>query len=164
MRWLIGFTLSIMINGCLASEMSVDQAVKRLFKEIESVELVRVPVPDRSMIDKSSPKTGDRRPSGTLPEGSVPTKGKHKVRRGETLDMVIRRIAPNSPLQKNVLRQAFVKANPHAFRRNNPNWLYAGSVLSVPDVEHLRQVVFKETPGSLKKNVADEKADWVRFP
>ena len=75
--------------------------------------------------------------------------------------MVIRKVAPNSPLQRDLLRQAFVRANPHAFRRNNPNWMYAGVVLKVPDIDDLRRVIFKDATGSLKKNVSDEKAGWV---
>jgi hypothetical protein len=42
--------------------------------------------------------------------------------------------------------------------------MYAGAVLKVPDIDDLRRVIFKDSPGSLKKNVSDEKAGWVRFP
>jgi hypothetical protein len=147
----------------VASDMTVDQAVSRLLKDLDQVELqtIQVPVPSAEM-----PTAGaSNRQAQSLPANmQVQTKGSHRVRRGETLDRVIRRLVPNSPLQRNVLRSAFVKANPHAFRRNNPNWMYAGTVLQIPDVEHLRQVIFKDTPGDLKKDISDEKADWVRFP
>jgi len=124
------------------------------------MEVIQVPVPGVAQTTGKGKKASQQ----AMPAGAIPTSGTYRVRRGETLDMVIRRLAPNSPLQKQVLQQAFVKANPHAFRRNNPNWLYAGAVLQVPDVEHLRQVIFKETPGRLKKDISDEKAGWVRFP
>ena len=140
----------------MAADMSVDQAVSRLLKDIKDVEVMKVPVPGAS---QQGMKSGKQQ----LPE-TVKTGGTYQVRRGETLDMVIRKVAPNSPLQRNLLRQAFVKANPHAFRRNNPNWMYAGAILKVPDIDDLRRVIFKETPGRLKKNVSDEKAGWVRFP
>ena len=140
----------------MAADMSVDQAVSRLLKDIKDVEVMKVPVP-------GAPQQGMNVGKQQLP-ATVKTGGTYQVRRGETLDMVIRKVAPNSPLQRSLLRQAFVKANPHAFRRNNPNWMYAGVILKVPDIDDLRRVIFKDSPGSLKKNVSDEKAGWVRFP
>jgi Tfp pilus assembly protein FimV len=137
--------------------MSVDQAVSRLLKDIQTeVEVLKVPVPAKAQSNASAPDNS----SGI----EIVTNGTHRVRRGETLDMVIRKVAPNSAIQPRILRQAFVRANPHAFRRGNPNWLYAGAVLQVPDIEHLRQVIFKSSPNRLKKNINDEKAGWVRFP
>ena len=140
-----------------AADMSVDQAVSRLLKDIQQeVEVLKVPVPAKAQAntDVQAGKSG----------GQIVTNGTHRVRRGETLDMVIRKVVPNSAIQPRILRQAFVRANPHAFRRGNPNWLYAGAVLQVPDIEHLRQVIFKNSPNRLKKNISDEKAGWVRFP
>lgn len=140
----------------MAADMSVDQAVSRLLKDIKEVEVMKVPVP-------GAPRQSIKGEKQTLP-AVVKTGGTYQVRRGETLDMVIRKVAPNSPIHRDLLRQAFVKANPHAFRRNNPNWMYAGVALKVPDVDDLRRVIFRDATGSLKKNVSDEKAGWVRFP
>ena len=156
MRWYVSIVTILFAGSVMAADMSVDQAVSRLLKDIKDVEVMKVPVP-------GAPKQGMKSGKQQLPE-TVKTGGTYQVRRGETLDMVIRKVAPNSPLQRNLLRQAFVKANPHAFRRNNPNWMYAGAILKVPDIDDLRRVIFKETPGRLKKNVSDEKAGWVRFP
>ena len=140
-----------------AADMSVDQAVSRLLKDIQQeVEVLKVPVPSKAQVNHE----GQAGKSG----GQIVTNGTHRVRRGETLDMVIRKVVPKSAIQPRILRQAFVRANPHAFRRGNPNWLYAGAVLQVPDIEHLRQVIFKNSPNRLKKNISDEKAGWVRFP
>ena len=140
-----------------AADMSVDQAVSRLLKDIQQeVEVLKVPVPSKA-------QASQERQAGKSGEPIV-TNGTHRVRRGETLDMVIRKVVPNSAIQPRILRQAFVRANPHAFRRGNPNWLYAGAVLQIPDIEHLRQVIFKNSPNRLKKNISDEKAGWVRFP
>ena len=140
-----------------ASDMSVDQAVSRLLKDIQQeVEVLKVPVPSKVQVNQEG--------QGSKSGGQIVTNGTHRVRRGETLDMVIRKVVPNSAIQPRILRQAFVRANPHAFRRGNPNWLYAGAVLQIPDIEHLRQVIFKNSPNRLKKNISDEKAGWVRFP
>jgi Tfp pilus assembly protein FimV len=156
MRWYVSIVTVLFAGSVMAADMSVDQAVSRLLKDIKDVEVMKVPVP-------GAPQQGMNVGKQQLP-ATVKTGGTHQVRRGETLDMVIRKVAPNSPLQRSLLRQAFVKANPHAFRRNNPNWMYAGVILKVPDIDDLRRVIFKDSPGSLKKNVSDEKAGWVRFP
>ena len=156
MRWYVSFVTVLFAGSVMAADMSVDQAVSRLLKDIKEVEVMKVPVP-------GAPQQGMKSGKQQLP-ATVKTGGTYQVRRGETLDMVIRKVAPNSQLQRDLLRQAFVKANPHAFRRNNPNWMYAGAILKVPDIDDLRRVIFKETPGRLKKNVSDEKAGWVRFP
>ena len=156
MRWYVSIVTVLFAGSVMAADMSVDQAVSRLLKDIKDVEVMKVPVP-------GAPQQGMKAGKQQLP-ATVKTGGTYQVRRGETLDMVIRKVAPNSPLQRSLLRQAFVKANPHAFRRNNPNWMYAGAILKVPDIDDLRRVIFKETPGRLKKNVSDEKAGWVRFP
>jgi len=156
MRWYVSIVTVLFAGSVMAADMSVDQAVSRLLKDIKDVEVMKVPVP-------GAPQQGMNAGKQQLP-ATVKTGGTYQVRRGETLDMVIRKVAPNSPLQRSLLRQAFVKVNPHAFRRNNPNWMYAGAVLKVPDIDDLRRVIFKDSPGSLKKNVSDEKAGWVRFP
>ena len=156
MRWYVSIVTVLFAGSVMAADMSVDQAVSRLLKDIKDVEVMKVPVP-------GAPQQGMKAGKQQLP-ATVKTGGTYQVRRGETLDMVIRKVAPNSPLQRSLLRQAFVKANPHAFRRNNPNWMYAGVILKVPDIDDLRRVIFKDSPGSLKKNVSDEKAGWVRFP
>lgn len=146
-------------TSAIANDMSVDQAVERLLKDIEEdVQILRVPVPTLG------PQTDSKNVKANSSKTEVVTNGTYKVRRGETLDMVIHRLTPNSSIKLRILRQAFVRANPHAFRRNNPNWLYAGSVLHVPEVDHLRQVIFKKSPSQLKKNIAGAKADWIRFP
>lgn len=159
MRW-FSLILGLVWSVSSVADMSVDQAVQRLLKDLDQVEIMQVPVPAPGQSPLSARSEQQQIPANV----QVQTQGTHRVRRGETLDMVIRRLAPDSPLQRNVLRSAFVRANPHAFRRNNPNWMYAGAVLQVPDVEHLRQVIFKENPGRLTKDISDEKAGWVRFP
>lgn len=161
----IGWIILWCGSSLAAADMTVDQAVSRLLKDLDQVEIMAVPVPSTNQSGQPARMdAGNRQPQSLPANMQVQTNGTHRVRRGETLDMVIRRLMPQSPLQRNLLRSAFVKANPHAFRRNNPNWMYAGTVLQIPDVEHLRQVIFKETPGRLKKDLSDGKADWIRFP
>ena len=159
MRRLIWLFIVAVVTPAAANEMSIDQAVSRLLKDIEGeVEVLRVPVPTVGL------QSDSKNIKEKMPTAKVVTDGTYRVRRGETLDMIIQRLAPNTSIKIKILRQAFVRANSHAFRRNNPNWLYAGSVLQVPNIDHLRQVIFKKSPNRLKKNIAGVKANWIRFP
>ena len=66
-----------------AADMSVDQAVSRLLKDIQQeVEVLKVPIPSKAQInqERQAGKSG----------GQIVTNGTHRVRRGETLDMVIK--------------------------------------------------------------------------
>ena len=110
MRWFVAIVTFVFTGSVAATDMSVDQAVSRLLKDIKDVEVMRsrpwnphhgVPTGKQSLARYYSHR---RHPSSS---------------RGETLDMVIRKVAPNSSLQRDLLRKAFVRANPHAFRRNN---------------------------------------------
>ena len=103
MRWYVSI-VTVLFAGCsvMAADMSVDQAVSRLLKDIKDVEVMKVPVP-------GAPQQGMKSGKQKLPE-TVKTGGTYQVRRGETLDMVIRKVAPNSPLQRNLLRQAFCES------------------------------------------------------
>lgn len=157
----VSLIIFLWVSPVSANDMTVEEAVSRLLKDLDQVQIMTVPMP--SSVQAAQGNTSGQ-PQSLPANMQVQTSGTHRVRRGETLDMVIRRLVPSSPLRRNLLRSAFVKANPHAFRRNNPNWMYAGAVLQIPDVEHLRQVIFKETPGRLRKDISDEKAGWVRFP
>lgn len=100
--------------------------------------------------------------SGSLREGRV-----HRVRPGETLDMIIDRsaLAP-LPLRRSILRQAFVAANPHAFRRGSPHFLFANVDLRHPGPEHLRSVVFTDAQAAqdLEGPNSRRRTHWIRYP
>ncbi len=83
----------------------------------------------------------------------------YSVRRGDTLDAIIRQSFNTSKIRKPIIRQAFVKANPSAFRRGNPNWMYAGKVLTMPEVKDFQKAIFVDGAPA-----ASGKRDWVRYP
>lgn len=91
----------------------------------------------------------------------------HRVRPGETLDMIIERsVLASLPVRRSILRQAFVAANPHAFRRSSPHFIFAGVDLRLPGPEHLSGVVFTDerlVQGAQESN-ARRRADWIRYP
>ena len=45
MRWYVAIVIFVFTGSVAATEMSVDQAVSRLLKDIKDVEVMRVPVP-----------------------------------------------------------------------------------------------------------------------
>lgn len=89
--------------------------------------------------------------------------GYYTTRPGDTVDMILKRMMPNMPVKKSILRQALVKANPHAFKRSNPNWMYANKRLRLPGASDIHNVVFVEQTDK-KQSRRDERQSWVKFP
>jgi Tfp pilus assembly protein FimV len=83
----------------------------------------------------------------------------YNVRRGDTLDAIIRQSFNSSKIRRPIIRQAFVKANPSAFRRGNPNWMYAGKILTMPEVRDFQKAIFVDGAPA-----ASGKRDWVSYP
>ncbi len=100
----------------------------------------------------------------------------YKVESGDTLDKVIKKTMPDSPLRVDILRNAFVQQNPQAFTKSPPRSLMAGVVLNVPSHDDLLRsyMVPGHAPGNSGMqrgggySTADlnmnERKNWVRFP
>jgi hypothetical protein len=100
----------------------------------------------------------------------------YKVESGDTLDKVIKKTMPDSPLRADILRNAFVQQNPQAFTKSPPRALMAGAVLNVPSHDELLRsyMVPGQSPGNSGMHrgggysTADmnmsERKNWVRFP
>ena len=100
----------------------------------------------------------------------------YKVESGDTLDKVIKKTMPESPLRVEILRNAYVQQNPQAFTKSPPRSLMAGVVLNVPNHDDLLRTFM--VPGHVPGNsgmhrgggysTADmnmsERKNWVRFP
>ena len=75
----------------------------------------------------------------------MPLAGNHyRVEPGDTLDEIIFKTLGDLSVRHEVVRDAFVRANPRAFRRKNPNYLLAGVELRIPGPEDFRAVVFDD--------------------
>jgi len=100
----------------------------------------------------------------------------YQVVSGDTLDKVIRKTMPDSPLRADILRNAFVQQNPQAFTKSPPRSLMAGAILNVPNHDDLLRtyMVPGHSPGNSGMqrgggySTADmnmsERKNWVRFP
>ena len=86
--------------------------------------------------------------------------GLYRVKTGDTLNNIVKKIFPDSYIKYNILEQAFVNANPSSFRAGNPNFLYADQTLMLPEEEHIAQIIFTEQTRIDKP----DRENWVRFP
>ena len=88
--------------------------------------------------------------------------GRYRVQPGDTLSGIFNRFYKNTNVNKEVLQAVFVKTNKAAFRRGNPNWLLADSVLTFPSgADVIDYVVNDKTDHSAgSKN----RESWVSYP
>ena len=88
--------------------------------------------------------------------------GRYRVQSGDTLSGIFSRFYKNTNVNKEVLQAVFVKTNKAAFRRGNPNWLMAGSVLTFPSGADVIDYVVnnKANEGSRSKS----RETWVSYP
>ena len=109
----------------------------------------------------------------TASASAVASGSTYTVARGDTLDRVIQKTLPGSPLKIELLRQAFVQLNPQAFPDGRPARMQAEAVLQVPDALQLLRTVampLLESPDLTAGHSAastaspDERRRWVRFP
>ena len=91
--------------------------------------------------------------------------GYYLVKRGDSLSRIIERVIAKTNINGDFLKQAFVAANPKAFKRANPNWLYANSKLRLPSEKDFRKLVFKpKSNNSETKDTTDPYKDWIQYP
>jgi len=88
--------------------------------------------------------------------------GRYRVQAGDTLSGIFSRFYKNTNVNKEVLQAVFVKTNKAAFRRGNPNWLMAGSILTFPSgADVIDYVVNDKTDNSSR---SENRETWVSYP
>ena len=88
--------------------------------------------------------------------------GRYRVQSGDTLSGIFSRFYKNTNINKEVLQAVFVKTNKAAFRRGNPNWLMAGSILTFPSgADVIDYVVNDKTDNSSR---SENRETWVSYP
>jgi hypothetical protein len=70
---------------------------------------------------------------------------------------------PNLPIRTAMVKRAIVYANPHAFKRSNPNWMYSGKKIKLPDAEDLKDLIFTDS-AQAQMSRGQDRDDWIRFP
>ena len=99
-------------------------------------------------------------------EDAVAEDGTYVVKNGDYLDKIINDTVGQSPLRRDILRSAFVRANPHAFKRSNPNWLLADKKLRVPDADDIKKVIFTDESrrNENRRDGANPYEGWIQYP
>ena len=128
------------------SYRATEDALKQLVKDIEAL--------------RQAPASGAKEKKDQV-SGLVA--GTYMTKRGDTLNRIILSQLPDLPLRDNIVRMAIVKANPHAFKRKNPNWMYAGKTLRLPSVDDIRRVVFRDVTVE-QKNYTSNPDSWIKYP
>lgn len=116
-------------------------------------------------------------PSHVQSHGHSPAASPHAARvyvtvAGDTLDRVIRKTMADSPLKDDLLRQAFIAANPKAFAAGRNSRLRVGTELKLPETnallrEILLPLLSPTEVGSYfppPPTTAEERRRWVRYP
>jgi len=117
-----------------------------------------------------APAGGNAAAQAATSPGAAPVK--YTVREGDTLDKIIRLHMGNSPLRIEILRDAVVKQNPHAFVKGSTKVLLANAVITVPNHSELLQkqlgsalpVADPAPPGTSTSMAEDRRKSWVRYP
>ena len=129
------------------SYRATEDALKQLIKDIESVR--------KAPINSSINSKKD--------VGQVKSSGTYQIKKGDTLNQIINRNLSSSPISSEILKMSIVKSNRHAFKRNNPNWMYAGKIIKFPTVADLKKLLFKNR-GNDKRLSTSNPDNWVQFP
>ena len=112
-------------------------------------------------------------PAKSAASTEAPAGPSYKPKAGETLDQVIAKTMPSSPLSIGILRQAFIDQNPQAIVAGKAPKLRKGATLNVPDHDLLlRGVLASVTPVAAPsestprptQSTPDERKRWVTFP
>lgn len=134
---LLAMAFCLLANSSHAEPINAERALARLMKDVQRLE---------PQLAKNQSEDGY-----------------YRTQPGDTVDMILLRMLPNMPVKKAILRQALVKANPHAFKRSNPNWMYAGKRLRLPVADDIHNVVFIKQSNKNKPK-PNERLSWVKYP
>ena len=78
----------------------------------------------------------------------LPEMVSYKTKAGDTLDKILSKIYPASPLRSELLRDAVILNNPKAFPKGSAKSLVIGSTLSMPDQVHITQKLLSPSAAS----------------
>lgn len=91
--------------------------------------------------------------------GQAGDRAPYIVQPRDTLDRVIKKTLPTSPFSPQILREAFMKANPQVFPGGRVQRLRAGQRLRIPDAAVFRLIVLGETSPPSSAQAASGQGD-----
>ena len=117
----------------------------------------------------------DATPAKPVATSAAPAGQTYKPKAGETLDQVIAKTMPSSPLSNTILRRAFMEQNPKAILAGKVPKLRKDATLIVPDHDQLlRSVMASVTPAAMSgpadlsprpaPSSPEERKRWVKYP
>ena len=86
----------------------------------------------------------------------------YTIQSGDTLALIAGGAYGDTDVRLDLISEMIVDNNPHAFFRDNPNFIYAEKVISIPSVDDLRNFIFKDSKARVFNS--QSKAHWIRFP
>lgn len=122
-----------------ASILEAEEALKELISEVNKMDL------DVSRSVKKSQLTH------------------YKTQYGDTLDDIVTDHVVKMPIRRDIVKRAIVHANPHAFKRNNPNWMYSERKLKLPNAKDIKDLIFTDE-AQQRMGLGQNRDEWIRYP
>lgn len=88
--------------------------------------------------------------------GDFDYKTSHVVRKNDTLAKIINKYYRGSGLNRDFLELAIIKANPKAFVRENPNYLFAGRTIKLPSVNQISAMMLGQGAAPATSTARDD--------
>ena len=74
------------------------------------------------------------------------------VKQGDSLNSILKEFYTGSGLDRRFIQLSIVIANPHAFAKNNPNFLFADKMLKLPSLNQIQAMLLGDNaPESFPK-------------
>ena len=94
----------------------------------------------------------------------LPEMTNYTTRKGDTVEKILQKFYPASPLRADVLRDALVQNNPKAFPKGNAKSLVIGSNLSLPDPFELSRKLLLPVVSAVNKSDKPDNATSAMSP
>ena len=157
--------------ACATLNSQTAQAADMSAAAASALKVLSLPLPDSANLPNvaAAPDSAAAFPETSVFPASI------TVKQGESIDAVIRRGLPGLPLRDEFMRQALAKANPRIFPKGTTYPVRPGTVLQMPSIDALRQlmlanhpqaaVLFQASPAPSPETAAGpDKRRWVRYP
>ena len=160
------FAVLVFMSGCATVDSEPELALVSDEDSVEEIDVAELDAALARLIkDLEAAIEATRDADKDTKKAVLAEDGTYLVKPGDYLDKIIKQTAGNSRIRPSILRRAFVRANPRAFKRSNPNWMLANKRLKVPDVDDIKKVIFRDIdPNKAKARGIDPYEGWIQYP